>query len=140
MCARRKAPAAKPEINVTPLVDVVLVLLIIFMVIAPALEHGERVDLPTVANADAAEKNKMDPITVTIGQTGNLFFEKEVVSQASLIEKMRTVHAAEPTRRVVLKGDALVPYERVREVFASIQDQGVTQMSLVVSKKKTAAD
>jgi biopolymer transport protein TolR len=133
---RPSSPA--PEINITPLVDVVLVLLIIFMVIAPALEHGERVELPGVANTDKSAKGKLDPITITIGASSSIFWEKETIVAAALPAKLAAAYAQDQSRRIVLKGDSTLPYERVREVFAMVQDQGITGCSLVVQKKRGA--
>lgn len=133
----RRGTSAVPEINITPLVDVVLVLLIIFMVIAPALEHGERVELPAVKNDDKSDKGKMDPVTLTMGASGALFLEKETVALAALPARLHTIHEQEPTRKFVLKGDMNLPYEKIRQVFALIQDEGITQCALVVSKQKT---
>jgi biopolymer transport protein ExbD/biopolymer transport protein TolR len=129
----RKQP--EPEINVTPLVDVVLVLLIIFMVIAPQLEHGERVELPAVQRPDPKPKGKMDPITVTVGSSGKIFWEKEPVEREVLLAKLAATKTAEPDRRVVLKGDANLPYAKVRDVFALIQNSGFNGVALLVSKK-----
>jgi biopolymer transport protein ExbD/biopolymer transport protein TolR len=136
----KRPSSAVPEINITPLVDVVLVLLIIFMVIAPALEHGERVELPGVSHTDRAEKAQMDPVTITLGASGSLFWEKEAVTLEALPARLADVHGREPSRRVVLKGDGGMPYERARQVFALVQSQGITGCSLVVQKKKGAPD
>jgi biopolymer transport protein TolR len=133
---RPSSPA--PEINITPLVDVVLVLLIIFMVIAPALEHGERVELPGVAHTDKSAKGKLDPITITIGASNSIFWEKENIVAAALPARLAAAYAQDQSRRIVLKGDSALPYERVREVFAMVQEQGITACSLVVQKKRGA--
>jgi biopolymer transport protein ExbD/biopolymer transport protein TolR len=136
------APGSKklpePDINVTPLVDVVLVLLIIFMVIAPALEHGERVELPAIFQPDKKQKSKLDPITVTIGASGKLFWEKETIDKEALRSRLLDTKKNDPERRVVLKGDQTLQYVRVREVFALIQDSGFPGVALMVSKKKGA--
>jgi biopolymer transport protein TolR len=132
----RKLP--EPEINITPLVDVVLVLLIIFMVIGPSLEHGERVELPSILRPDKVQKK--DPITVTVGAGGKLFYEKEAVDDAALKEKLRALHDEQPDKRVVLKGDSAVGYARIRDVFAMAQDTGHTAIALVASKRKGSAD
>jgi biopolymer transport protein TolR len=128
----------EPDINVTPLVDVVLVLLIIFMVIAPALEHGERVELPAIFQPDKNQKSKLDPITVTVGGSGKLFYEKEAVDREGLKAKLVEIHKNEPERRVVLKGDQTLPYSRVRDIFALVQDTGFPGVALMVSKRKGA--
>lgn len=135
---KRQQP--EPDINVTPLVDVCLVLLIIFMVIAPALEHGERVELPAIFQVDKKQKAKMDPITVTAAAGGKLFYEKETVELPALKAKLAELHNAEPERRVVLKADSNLPYARVRELFATVQEQGFPGVALLVSKKGGGSD
>lgn len=128
-----------PDINVTPLVDVVLVLLIIFMVIAPALEHGERVELPGVLQPDKNQKSKLDPVTVTVAQSGKIYIEKEPVEASALSARLAAIHDAEPERRVVLKGDGAVDYQKVRDLFTTVQNAGFSGVSLMVSKKKAQA-
>lgn len=128
-----------PDINVTPLVDVVLVLLIIFMVIAPALEHGERVELPGVLQPDKNQKSKLDPVTVTVAQSGKIYIEKEPVEASALSARLAAIHDAEPERRVVLKGDGAVDYQKVRDLFTTVQNAGFSGVSLMVSKKKGQA-
>ncbi|WP_437707780.1 biopolymer transporter ExbD [Sorangium sp. So ce448] len=131
-----RQPPPEPEINVTPLVDVVLVLLIIFMVIAPQMEHGERVELPAVFQPDPRSKSKLDPIYVTITGAGTVFLEKEAVADlGALGERLRAIRAAEPERRVVIKGDSSVRYGRVREAFALCQEVGFAGISLQVSQR-----
>ena len=130
-----KSQGVTPEMNVTPLVDVVLVLLIIFMVIAPSLEHGARVELPAMFQPDKTHKAKLDPITVTVAADGQLFFEKEAVATDVLKTRLEDAHAKEPDRRVVVKGDAELPYEKVRDVFGAAQKAGFTGVALMVSKR-----
>jgi biopolymer transport protein TolR len=126
----------EPEMNVTPLVDVVLVLLIIFMVIAPQMEHGQRVELPGVFLPDPKSKSKLDPITVTMAASGSLFLEKEPVTDlANLRERLTTIHGTEPERRVVIKGDSSLAYGKMREAFALCQDVGFAGVSLMVSQR-----
>jgi biopolymer transport protein TolR len=132
--SRRAQP--EPEMNVTPLVDVVLVLLIIFMVIAPQMEHGQRVELPGVFQPDPKSKSKLDPITVTMAAGGAIFIEKEPVADiGALKEKLAVIHGAEPERRVVIKGDAMLGYGKMREAFALCQDVGFSGVSLMVSQR-----
>lgn len=124
-----------PLINVTPLVDVVLVLLIIFMVIAPTLEHGERVELPTIGRPDKEQKGKLDPVTVTVGRGGSVYLEKTPTTLAVLPDQLADIHAREPDRRVVLKGDGMLDYSKVRDVFALVQSAGFGGVSLQVEKR-----
>ena len=138
--SRRRREQSTPDINVTPLVDVVLVLLIIFMVIAPALEHGERVELPGVFQPDKNQKSKLDPITVTVAQSGTVYLEKEPVGLEALPGLLANLHATEPDRRVVLKGDGALGYEKVRDVFAVVQNAGFSGVSLQVSKRGSGKD
>lgn len=136
--SKRPARNIAPIINVTPLVDVVLVLLIIFMVIAPSLEHGERVELPSILQPDENQKGKLDPVTVTVGRSGAVYLEKAPTTLAELPAQLADIHAREPDRRVVLKGDGALDYQNVRDVFAVVQNSGFSGVSLQVEKKKGA--
>jgi biopolymer transport protein TolR len=131
----RHRQRSAPEINVTPLVDVVLVLLIIFMVIAPSLEHGERVELPGIMQPDRTQKGKLDPITVTVARSGTVYVEKAATTIEALPAQLADIHAREPDRRVVLKGDGLASYQKVRDVFAVVQNAGFSGVSLQVQKR-----
>lgn len=133
--AASRRPHSTPEINVTPLVDVVLVLLIIFMVIAPALEHGERVELPGVLQPDKEQKGKLDPITVTVGRSGTVYLEKTQTKLDVLPSQLADLHAQAPDRRVVLKGDGMLDYQKVRDVFTVVQNAGFSGVSLQVQKR-----
>lgn len=126
---------AAPEINVTPLVDVVLVLLIIFMVIAPSLEHGERVELPGVMQPDKDQKGKLDPVTLTVARGGSVYVEKTLTTIEALPTQLADIHARNPDRRVVLKGDGMASYQKVRDVFAVAQNVGFGGVSLQVEKR-----
>ena len=99
--ARRKR-GANPEINVTPLVDVVLVLLIIFMVVTPQMESGASVDLPSIQFPDEEGKGKLDPIELTYTAAGEYLIHKEVIPADGLEERLRGIHEAEPNRRLCL--------------------------------------
>lgn len=127
---------SEPDINVTPLVDVVLVLLIIFMVIAPEMEHGERVELPAITTPDDGPKPKIQPVLVTISAAGNLFLEKEAIRDtAALVERLKAAHAAEPDRKIVLKGDASLPYSKLRALLFEVQSGGLPGVALSVTQK-----
>ncbi len=131
----KKRRDVTPDINVTPLVDVVLVLLIIFMVIAPALEHGERVELPGILQPDKDQKGKLDPVTVTVAKSGTVYLEKAPTTIEGLPAQLADIHAREPDRRVVLKGDGALDYQKVRDVFAVVQNAGFPGVSLQVQKR-----
>jgi biopolymer transport protein ExbD/biopolymer transport protein TolR len=124
-----------PEMNVTPLVDVVLVLLIIFMVVTPMMEHAARVDLPGVVHVDPENKGRMDPVTLSLTSDGRLFIEQSPVTPADLEKHLTAIHRAEPTRRIVLRGDISANYGAARELFAMCRRIGFSGVSLVVGEK-----
>ena len=127
----RRRGGLKPEINITPLVDVVLVLLIIFMVVAPQMEAGASVVLPSIANPDKGN-GALEPTTVTLTKDGRLFFEKEELSEDVLVERLKALHAAKPETRVVLKADTGLAYGKVRAMFKRCQELGFPGASLQV--------
>ncbi|MFL6245782.1 MAG: ExbD/TolR family protein [Thermoanaerobaculia bacterium] len=123
--------SVRSEINITPLVDVVLVLLIIFMVVAPQMEAGASVVLPSLANPDKGN-GTLEPITVTLTKDGRLFFEKEELIEAVLLERLKKMHEEKPTSRVVLKADTGLAYGKVRAMFKRCQELGFPGASLQV--------
>lgn len=126
----------EPEINVTPLVDVVLVLLIIFMVIAPSLENGIRLELPAVTQPDKSPRSKLDPVTVSVAVSGEVFLEKEPLPGLPELEsRLRSLHEGDPERRLLLKADAALPYARMRDTFAACQRVGFSGIALSVSQR-----
>jgi biopolymer transport protein ExbD/biopolymer transport protein TolR len=131
----RKGP--EPDINVTPLVDVVLVLLIIFMVIMPQMEAGMAVNLPGMHHPDGASKGKLEPLLVSLSASGTLYLDKELVDREQLTARLREAHAREPERAVVLKGDKAVRYDEVRALFKQCQELGFPGVSLQVGELRT---
>jgi biopolymer transport protein TolR len=125
------AKPLKPEINITPLVDVVLVLLIIFMVVAPQMEAGASVVLPSIANPDKGN-GALEPTTVTLTRDGRFFLEKEELTEDVLMERLKKVHAEKPESRVVLKADTALAYGKVRAMFKRCQELGFPGASLQV--------
>jgi biopolymer transport protein TolR len=125
----------EPTINVTPLVDVVLVLLIIFMVITPALAQGEHIELPAILNPDPKPKD-LEPIDVTLAPHGRVLLEKKPIEPAALRAELERMHREKPERRLMLEADATLPYEQVRDLFATVQTIGFSGVSLKVTEKK----
>ena len=131
-----KRVAIRPDMNVTPLVDVVLVLLIIFMVVMPQMEAGAAVDTPAIMNPDPVEKNKLEKITVSLTASGAMWLEKEILEHDAALARLAALRAAHPTHRVVLKADKRVRYEDVRHVVAAIRELGFQGVALQVGDKK----
>ncbi|RKH41547.1 ExbD/TolR family protein [Corallococcus sicarius] len=125
-----------PEMNVTPLVDVVLVLLIIFMVVTPQLEAGAAVELPVAMNPDPENKN-LEPTTVSLAANGSFFLDRKQLTRDALVVELKTLHQAKPDAPVVLKADRGVAYQQVRGVFKAMQDIGFPGISLqVIDRQK----
>ncbi|MFO0746423.1 MAG: biopolymer transporter ExbD [Myxococcota bacterium] len=137
--AARPASRVRPDVNVTPLVDVVLVLLIIFMVIMPELEHGTRVELPGVTHPDPDREPDPDDVTVTVSGDDTLFIQDEQVPRAELAPRLKKMRADKPARRLLLKGDESRPYGEMRELFKEIQSAGWTGVRLVVGARESRA-
>jgi biopolymer transport protein ExbD/biopolymer transport protein TolR len=125
-----------PVMNVTPLVDVVLVLLIIFMVVIPAMEKSAQVDLPSIFNVDPEAKSKTDPFTLSLTADGSMFFEQDQLSADEFAATLRAANDKEPSRRLVLRADRKAPYGKVRALFKSCQDVGFPGVSLRVNEIK----
>ena len=117
------------EINVTPFVDVMLVLLIIFLVTAPLLTVGVEVDLPKTKagaiNADAA------PLVVSIKSDGSLYLQETVVTAEVLIPRLKAISNANPDVRIFVRGDRAVSYGEVLSVMGRIQSAGFEKVALV---------
>ncbi len=124
-----------PAMNVTPLVDIVLVLLIIFMVVLPSMEQDAPVELPSIFHVDEEPEGRTDPATVSITADERLFLEQDELSREDLEASLRTLHETEPLRRVILRGDGGLHYEDVRDVFALCQQIGFPGISLRVGQR-----
>ncbi|MCG2839800.1 ExbD/TolR family protein [Sandaracinobacter sp. RS1-74] len=124
---RRRAPMA--EINVTPMVDVMLVLLIIFMVAAPLLVTGVSVDLPQTAAKALPSDN--EPISVTIDRAGQRSIGSELLGEAAFDTRLQALKEARPDARVVIRADASLPYGQVAALLADVTGVGFTKVALV---------
>jgi biopolymer transport protein TolR len=133
----RKKDRPQPVMNVTPLVDVVLVLLIIFMVVIPMMEKSVSVDLPNIFNVDPEAKGKTDPFTLSLTKDGGMYFEQEKLEQASFKERLTAALENEPRRRLVLRADTGAHYGDVRKLFKTCQEIGFPGISLRVNQLKS---
>jgi biopolymer transport protein TolR len=123
------------EINVTPLVDVMLVLLIVFMVTAPLLTSGVNVDLP---KANAAPLNQdSEPLTVSINAEGNIFLQDQAVQLDELVAKLQAIAQNQPDRRIFVRGDRGITYGRIMEVMSTITSGGFTKVALLAEQPAT---
>ena len=134
-------PAAlRPDMNVTPLVDVVLVLLIIFMVVAPRLDQDVQVELPGVFNPDPDVDVDTEPLKVTVAKAGEYYIDSQRYDLDGAIERLGAAHASDPLRRLVLRGDARLTYGQVRELFARSQQVGFPGIALMVGERHRLDD
>jgi len=117
------------EINVTPLVDVMLVLLIIFMVTAPMMMQGVEVNLPQTKAQSM--KTKEDPLILTIDRKGEIFLEEHAMKLEDLGPKIQTIFKYRRDKEVILRADKDIPYGFVIKVMAEVKRAGVTKLGMV---------
>ena len=117
------------EINVTPFVDVMLVLLIIFMVTAPLLTVGVQVDLPDTAADTLPEES--EPLTLTINSKGEVFIQETKIEFDNLIKKILAVSNNRTDTRIYVRGDKTINYGRVLEVMGKLSGSGFTKVALI---------
>lgn len=121
------------DINVTPMVDVMLVLLIIFMVTAPLLTAGVQVDLPKTSAAPI--KGDDQPLSVSIDSKGDIWIQETMVTLEELAPKLQAITAQKPETRIFIRGDKGIDYGRVMEVMGHLGASGFTKVSLVTEMK-----
>ena len=126
--SRRSVPMS--EINVTPFVDVMLVLLIIFMVAAPMLTVGVDVELPKSA-ANALETENEEPLTITITKEGEIVLQTSTIPREELITRLQGVAAERATNRIFLRADGAVQYEFVMQIMGALNAGGFQDIGLV---------
>ncbi len=117
------------EINVTPLVDVMLVLLIIFMVTAPLLTQGVNVNLPTVASPPM--RQNIEPLVVTIRKNGKIYLQKHAIRLEQLASRIKAIRQQKPKFQVFIRGDAKTPYGRVAQVMSLLAKANIKEVGLV---------
>ena len=122
------------EINVTPFVDVMLVLLIVFMISAPLLKTGVEIELPEVDTPNIREKK--DPLIITINKNNEVFISDKKLDFQSLNNKLNAVKTANPKVQVYIRADKTVTYDSLMKVMKQIIDGGITNLSLITLPKK----
>ncbi len=117
------------QINVTPFVDVMLVLLIVFMITAPLLTVGVSVDLPKTKASQLNSKG--DPIVVSIKQNGELFIQERAIESLQLLPRLKAISSGNKNLRIYVRGDKNVPYGIVLDTIAKIKSSGFKKVALV---------
>ena len=135
MARLRKKRGAMSEINVVPYIDVMLVLLIIFMVTAPMLMQGVKVELPE-ADAEPVENQDSEPVIVSIDAQGQLYLnlgddEKQALELATIAQRVGAVVRRSPEKPILVWGDRAVPYGQVVTLMAALQEAGAPSVGLV---------
>ena len=121
------------EINVTPFVDVMLVLLIIFMVTAPLLTSGIKINLPE--SSSVLKNEKKDPVTVSINSKGEIFIQKKKFSKDQLIKKLNLIKKNNQNLKIYIKGDKKLDYGKVMDLMNLINQSGFKKVALVTRLK-----
>ena len=127
--------SVKSEINVTPLVDVVLVLLIIFMVVTPMLQKGQSVKLPMTSNP-AKKPDDKNQILVVVAQNKDMWIDKEKVGEALFPAKIKEAFDRNPGSSVVIKADRMLTYGDVKKTMLQVKGVGYQQVGLITEKKE----
>ncbi len=121
------------EINVTPLVDVMLVLLIIFMVTAPMMTQGLDVNLPQTTAKSI--KTQEDPLYMTINKKGEIFLEEHAIRLEELEEKVKSIFKYRREKELLLRADRDIPYGVVIKVIAAVKRAGIDKLGMVTEPK-----
>jgi len=130
----RKKNRSMSQINVTPFVDVMLVLLIVFMITAPLLTVGVSVDLPKTKASQLSAKG--DPIVISIKQNGELFIQERVIDTLQLLPRLEAMSSGNKNLRIYVRGDKNVPYGIVLDTIAKIKSSGFKKVALVAKLKE----
>jgi biopolymer transport protein TolR len=125
----RSSPGSIAQINVTPLVDVMLVLLVIFMVTAPIIQQGVTVELPKTRAAPISSAE--EPLVVGIAKSGGIYLNDNPIALEDLRAKLVAIAQARPDHQVLLRADRSVPYGDVVRVIAAVKEAGVSRLGMV---------
>src|SRR5688572_11146353 len=129
-----EAPEVRSEINVTPLVDACLVLLIIFMVVTPLLQKGVDVALPETMDPEKMAENEKQ-LEVSIKSDGSVFIGDDWITEENLTPRLDEIYSNNPERQVVVKGDKRLKYKEVRRVMRLLNEAGFTRVGLITEKE-----
>jgi biopolymer transport protein ExbD len=132
-----RQPAPMSEINVTPMVDVMLVLVVIFILTAPLFTHAVKLDLPNAQSAPAAAAPEV--ISLSIDAAGGIFWDKDRIEQKELDARMAAAARKNPQPELQLRADKSTRYEIIAQVMAAAQTNGLTKMGFVTEPKEAPA-
>jgi biopolymer transport protein TolR len=132
-----RTPGAQPmsEINMTPLIDVMLVLLVIFIITAPLLVGAVRVDLPQAEGAQPLQAPKF--VSLSIDQAGQVFLDEQATTLENLAASLKRTAALNPQTEIQLRADTAVPYGKVVEVMGLAHKAGLTRLGFVTQAPQT---
>ncbi len=136
---RRMRQAYRPmsQINVTPMVDVMLVLLVIFMVTAPLLTVGVPVDLPETEAQPLTQPD--EPLVITVDAEGRIFLQETGIPLATLVPRLEAITRNKADTRIFIRGDRTITYGRIMEVMGLVNAAGFTKVALIAEMPKTPA-
>lgn len=126
------------EINVTPLVDVMLVLLIVFMVSAPLMMAGVKIDLPKTSAAKASPPK--EPVVLSIDREGRLFIKKDEIAPEDLAARLDAMAKGDKGQVIYIRGDRELPYGKIMTVMGDVSQAGFASVSLVGEARPSAAE
>ena len=126
-------PAPMSDINVTPMVDVMLVLLVIFIITAPLFTHAVKIDLPNAQSAPAPEKP--ETVTLSIDSNGKLFWNNDAIDAAELDARLAKAAQQQPQPELQLRADKATRYEVIAQVMSSAQGSGIMKLGFVTEPK-----
>lgn len=134
---RRSRTKPMADINVTPMVDVMLVLLVVFMVTAPLLTVGVQVDLPKTKAG--LIQDQVEPLAVTVSASGQIFLQDKEIELSALTPRLIAITGANPDIRIFVRGDKAIEYGRVMEVMGTLNAAGFNKVALITEMPQSTS-